>query len=71
MSGVNSHAIISPGVEVAHIATILGYRGTVLMYNSSSLVDIEQVQDMLHTLEVSSILITLELYIRDYSIIPP
>lgn len=51
--------LLSPhaGVEIAHIATLLGYRGTVLVYNSTQLVDVEQVQDMLHSLEVSSILI--------------
>lgn len=43
------------GVEVAHIATILGYRGTVLVYNSTQLADIEQIQDMLRSLEVSNV----------------
>lgn len=44
------------GVEIAHIATLLGYRGTVLVYNSTQQVDMEQIQDMLHSLEVTSIL---------------
>lgn len=43
------------GVEVAHIATLLGYRGTVLVYNTQP-TDIEQIQQRLLSLEVRSIL---------------
>lgn len=45
------------GVEVAHIATILGYRGTVLVFNTQP-TDIEQIQKKLLSLEVRSILIS-------------
>ncbi len=55
LSGCHDYrkVIVFLGVEVAHIATILGYRGTVLVY-STQILDMEQIQEMLRSLEVTS-----------------
>ena len=45
----------SSGLEIAHIATILGHRGTVLVYNTRP-IDIHFIEKKLNNFEVKSIL---------------
>ena len=51
----SEYLLLFSGVEIAHIATALGYRGKVFVYNTLS-TDTDFIKENLRSLEIKSIL---------------